>query len=112
MNLYVIKVTSVFPGNCEKEALDRFHDETEPGNIQESDFSIVIPKDDYAKIFKFARSLYEVVAVTEIDVSKVVSAYAQKLGYELTDDDVWEGVLKWVERFCDYDDDEVESWLN
>ena len=112
MNLYQIKLASVFPGENEKEAHGRFYDEQELYSIQESDFSIVIPKDDYAKIFKFARSLYEVATVTEVKVNELVNAYVKKLGYELSEDEVWEGVLKWVERFCDYDEEEVENWLN
>lgn len=111
MNLYKVNLTTVFPGNSESEALYRFQDETEPGNIQESDFSIVVPKDDYDKIFKFAIKLYEVNAVTEINVAEITSAYAKKLGYELSDDDIWEGILKWVERVCDLDEDEIDEWL-
>lgn len=112
MNLYQIKLTSVFPGETEQEALRRFNDEQEIYSIQESDFNIVIPKDDYAKIFKFARTLYEVVPFAEVNVSELVSAYVRKLGYELSDDDISEGVLKWVERLSEYDEDELENWLN
>lgn len=112
MNLYQIKLASAFPAETEQEALRRFNDEQELYSIQESDFSIVIPKDDYAKIFKFARTLYEVATIAEVNVSEVVSAYVKKLGYELSDDDISEGVLKWVERMADFDEDEVENWLN
>ena len=111
MNLYKANLTTVFPGNAESEALYRFQDETEPSNIQESDFTVIIPKDDYEKIFKFALKLYEVNTVTEINVCELTSAYMKKLGYELLDDDIYEGILKWVERVCDLDEDEIDEWL-
>lgn len=112
MNLYQVKLTSVFPGETEQQALGRFQDEQEIYSMQESDFSIVIPKDSYAKIFKFARTLYEVATIAEVKVDELVSAYVKKLGYELSDDDISEGVLKWVERMSDFDEDEIDDWLN
>lgn len=111
MNLYQIKLTSAFPGHTEKEALERFQDEFETNCAQEDDFSVIIPKDDYAKIFKLARTLYTIADECDINVSETVSIYVKKLGYELSNDDLFDGVLKWVERFCDFDEDEIDDWL-
>lgn len=111
MNLYQIKLACAFPGLTESEALKRFQDELEISCVQEDDFSIIIPKDDYAKIFKLARTLYNIADECDINVSETVSIYVKKLGYELSDDDLYDGVLKWVERFCDFDEDEIDDWL-
>lgn len=112
MNLYEINLTKVYPGETEQEALRRFTDEVELNAVQESDFVVTIPKDDYTKLFRFARTLYEVNQCSEINVNELVTVYAKKLGYELSEDDLWHGILKWVERFADFADDDIEEWLN
>lgn len=110
MNLYTTKVTTVIPAKSESEALGRFEDEQDLNSVQESDFNILIPECDYSKIFKFARTLCEINAPHEV-VAQLTRSYVQKLGYELTDDEVWDGILKWAERLAEFDEDEIESWL-
>ena len=113
MNLYQYKyaITAV-PAEDAKGAAERYYNETD-GNVADSnDFVVLIPHEDFIKIFRLARTLNSIDQYTAENVQALVEAYAKQLGYNLSQSDLWHGILKWAERFLEGDDEEVEDWLN
>lgn len=114
MKLYRYKYAiSVAPGKCEEEASERLDAEMDSSSaILYTDFEVLVTHEDFVKLFRLARMLDSIDQFTSEDIEPIVQAYAKKLGYELTDSELWHGVLKWVERFSDTDDEVIEDWLN
>lgn len=113
MNLYKYKyaITAV-PAKDNQEAAKRYYTETD-GNLADSnDFVVLIPHEDFIKIFRLARTLNSIDQYTAEDVQTLVEAYAKQLGYNLSQSDLWHGILKWSERFMEVSDEEIEDWLN
>jgi len=113
MNLYQYKYAiSVVPAENAKEAADRYYNETDGDLAYSNDFVVLIPHEDFIKIFRLARTLNSIDQYTAENVQALVEAYAKQLGYNLSQSDLWHGILKWSERFMDVDDEEIEEWLN
>lgn len=113
MNLYQYKyaITAV-PAETPAGAVDRYQEQTDGENVAEKDFVVLIPHEDFIKIFRLARTLNAIDQYTAENVQALVEAYAKQLGYSLSESDLWHGILKWVERFTDIDDEDIEDWLN
>ena len=112
MNLYRYKhAITVVPSPNTENAQDRYFGETEIWADQK-DFEILVPHQDFVKLFRLARTLYDIEQYSAEDVETLVDAYAKKLGYSLSSSDLWHGILKWVERFDDFGDEDIEDWLN
>lgn len=113
MKLYQYKyAVRVVPGRNPEEANEHFMTEREVKGFDDADFELLVPHVDFVKLFRLARTLYEFDYYTPEDISALVSTYATKLGYTLSDSDIWHGIMKWVERFSDADDEDIEDWLN
>lgn len=114
MNLYQYKyVISVVPAEDSKGAVERYVQETDWNSCANpQDFTVLIPHEDFIKIFRLARTLNSIDQYTAEIVEALVEAYAKQLGYQLSPYDLWHGILKWAERFMDVDDEEIEEWLN
>ena len=111
MNLYKYTGTTVTPGETVKEAMRRFEEVVENMTLKEEDFELLLPAEVYMKVFRLGRMLYEVEQFNSEEVEAVVLAYCKKLGYELTKEEIWDGILVWVERTLDYDDEELDNWM-
>lgn len=113
MNLYKYNfaVTAV-PAMTAEDAADRYSNETDDATTNEKDFSVLVPHEDFIKIFRLARTLYEIEQYTAEDVEVLVEAYSKNLGYNLSKSDLWYGILLWAERLMDMDDEDIEDWLN
>ena len=112
MNLYKYEGTTVAPGENVQEAMTRFQEEVDNIVLSENDFRLILPSDAYMKVFRLGRMLYEVDQFNSEEVEAIVLAYTKKLGYDLTKEELWDGVLKWVERTLEYDDEELDKWMN
>lgn len=114
MNLYQYKyVISVVPAEDSKGAVERYEQETDSNSCANpQDFTVLVPHEDFIKIFRLARTLNSIDQYTAENVEALVEAYAKQLGYQLSPHDLWHGILKWAERFMDVDDEEIEEWLN
>lgn len=113
MELYEYKyAVKVSPGRNAEEAQAHFMADLEIKGIEKSDFKLLVPHEDFVKLFRLARTLYEVDQYTPEDISTLVSTYANILGYTLSNSDIWHGILKWAERLSDSDDEDIEDWLN
>ena len=111
MKLYASKyAVRVAPGRNPEEANEHFMAEQEVTGFE--DFELLISHADFVKLFRLARTLYEFDYYTSEDISALVRTYANKLGYTLSDSDIWHGIMKWAERFSDADDEDIEDWLN
>lgn len=113
MNLYQYKyaITAV-PAENAAGAADRYQEETDGNSVNEKDFVVLVPHEDFIKIFRLARTLYAIDQYTAENVQALVEAYTKQLGYELSESDLWHGILKWAERFTDMDDEDIEDWIN
>lgn len=114
MNLYQYKyVISVIPAEDSKGAMERYQEETDSNSCTNpQDFTVLVPHEDFIKMFRLSRTLYSIDQYTAENVQALVEAYAKQLGYQLSPSDLWHGILKWAERFMDVDDEEIEEWLN
>lgn len=113
MNLYQYKYAiSAVPAENAQRAADRYYEETDGNGADEKDFVILVPHEDFIKIFRLARTLNAIDQYTAENVQALVEAYAKQLGYNLSQSDLWHGILKWAERFTDMDDEDIEDWLN
>lgn len=113
MNLYQYKYAiSAVPAKDAEEAAERYYNEIDEDVPDEKDFVVLIPHEDFIKIFRLARTLNSIDQYTVENVQALVEAYAKQLGYNLSQSDLWHGILKWAERFMDVDDEEIEEWLN
>ena len=113
MNLYQYKYAiSAVPAENAQGAADRYYEETDGNGADEKDFVILVPHEDFIKIYRLARTLNAIDQYTAENVQALVEAYAKQLGYNLSQSDLWHGVLKWAERFTDMDDEDIEDWLN
>lgn len=111
MNLYRLNPTPVVVAEDLERAVSRYGEQTEEDFIQESSFTLIVPSSDYSKIFKLALTLTRDKQYSYDEVEELVSVYAKKLGYDLTEYELWRGVLLWAERLSDFPDDEIEEWL-
>jgi hypothetical protein len=113
MKLYKLSVISSFPGRTEEEAKERFAEHLGVSNIDvELTVEEVVPHENFIQIFRLARYLDSVDQYTYEQKIAIVKAYAGSLGYNLTDDQVGEGIITWAERLSDMDDEDIEEWLN
>jgi hypothetical protein len=113
MNLYQYKYAiSAVPAENAQEAANRYYEETDGNEADEKDFVVLIPHEDFIKIFRLARTLNSIDQYTAENVRALVEAYAKQLGYQLSPSDLWCGILKWAERFSDVDDEDIEEWMN
>lgn len=105
--------TSVVPAtNCEG-AMERYDINMQAVSpIEAKDFEVIIEHEDFIKIFRLARLLTSIDQYDATDVQTLTSAYVNHLGYNLTEDELWDGILVWAERFDDVDDEEIEDWIN
>lgn len=112
MKLYEYKYAiNVVPGRNPEEAADHYYSETEIQCSGEKDFELLVPHEDFIKLFRLARTLDQQPQYTAEDIIALVDAYAKKLGYTLTESDIWHGIVKWSERLSDSDDEDIEDWL-
>lgn len=100
----------VVPGKDEEQALDRY--QMNEDNTTSEDFEVLIPHEDFVKIFRLARLLNTLDQYNYGDIEVIVSAYTKHLGYDLDSNELWDGILVWAERFDDTDDEDIEEWLN
>ena len=114
MNLYQYKyVISVVPAEDSEGAMERYQAETDFNSCTNpQDFTVLVPHEDFIKIFRLSRTLYSIDQYTVENVQALVEAYAKQLGYQLSPSDLWHGILKWAERLADTEDEEIEDWLN
>lgn len=114
MKLYKYsKVITVVPAETPKSAIERYDMATEcHEELCEQDFEVVIDHVDFIKIFRLARMLDSIEQYDCKDIEVIVHAYVKRLGYELTVQELHDGILNWVERLSDLDDEEVEEWIN
>ena len=114
MKLYRYKYAiSVIPSWNTEEATDKYNAEIDSNiAMNKSDFEVLICHEDFVKLFRLARTLSNIDQYDCNDIEALVDAYAKKLGYSLTPSELWHGILKWVERFSDTDDEDIEDWLN
>lgn len=107
------KAISVVPGTDANHALDYYEmiaeNQTSP---EPEDLEVIIPHEDFTKIFRLARMINSIDQYTYQDVEVITLAYCNQLGYELTENELWNGILVWVERFEDADDEDIEPWIN
>lgn len=101
---------SLVPGRDQEQALDRYNMNEE--NTTAEDFDVLIPHEDFIKIFRLARLLNTLDQYDYNAIQVIVGAYCKHLGYELDSKDLWDGILVWVERLDDADDEDIEDWLN
>ncbi len=111
MNLYRLNPIPVVVAEDLERAVDRYEAQMEDEDIQESNFTLIVPSSDYSNIFKLALTLTRDEQYNYKEVEELVNAYAKKLGYELTEQELWRGVLLWAERLSEFQDDEIEEWL-
>ena len=111
MNLYRLNLIPVVVAEDLERAVDRYEEQRKNEDIQESNFTLIIPSSDYSKIFRLALILTRDEQYNYEEVEKLVNAYAKKLGYELTEQELLSGVLLWAERLSEFQDDEIEEWL-
>ena len=111
MNLYRLNPIPVVVAEDLERAVDRYEAQMEDEDIQESNFTLIVPSSDHSKIFKLALTLTRDEQYNYEEVKELVNAYAKKLGYELTEQELWRGVLLWAERLSEFQDDEIEEWL-
>ena len=78
----------------------------------EKDFEVIIEHEDFVRIFRFARMLSTTDQYNWSDVETLTASYVEHLGYQLSKEELREGILVWVERFDDVDDEEIEDWIN
>lgn len=114
MNLYQYKYAiSVVPAEDPKGAVREYMLEADSNSwANPQDFTVLVPHEDFIKMFRLSRTLYSIDQYTAENVEALVEAYAKQLGYQLSPSDLWHGILKWAERFMDVDDEEIEEWLN
>lgn len=111
MKLYKHNCNITFvPGRDEDQALERYN--MNEDNTTSEDFEVVIPHEDFVKIFRLARLLNTLDQYDYRAIEVIVDAYCKHLGYTLTNKDLWDGILVWAERFDDVDDEDIEEWLN
>lgn len=111
MELYAYKcAVRVAPGRNPEEANEHFTAQLEVTGFK--DFELLVPHADFVKLFRLARTLYEFEYYTPEDIFTLVSTYANRLGYTLSNSDIWNGIMKWAEMFSDADDEDIEDWLN
>lgn len=101
---------SVVPAGDKVQALDRY--QMNEDNTTSEDFEVLIPHEDFVKIFRLARLLNTLDQYNCNDIEAIVGAYTKHLGYELSDKELWDGILVWAERLDDADDEDIEEWLN
>lgn len=101
---------SVAPGRDAEQALDRY--QMNEDNTTSEDFEVLIPHEDFVKIFRLARLLNTLDQYDATAIEVIVGAYTKHLGYDLTDKELWDGILVWAERLDDSDDEDIEDWLN
>ena len=101
---------SVVPGKDTDQALDRYN--MNEDNTTSEDFEVLIPHEDFVKIFRLARLLNTLDQYNFADIEVIVGAYTKHLGYDLDNKELWDGILVWAERFDDIDDEDIEEWLN
>ena len=101
---------TVVPGRNTDQALDRYN--MHEDNTTSEDFEVLIPHEDFVKIFRLARLLNTLDQYDYKDTEVIVETYTKHLGYDLTNKELWDGILVWAERFDDADDEDIEDWLN
>lgn len=106
-------VVSVVPGTDPNHALD-YYEMIAEGQRTPSpeDLEVIIPHEDFIKIFRLARMLNSIDQYTYENVETITLTYAKQLGYDLSSTDLWNGILVWVERFEDANDEDIECWIN
>ena len=110
MKLYKhINNISVVPGRNEAQAIDAYNMNEE--NTSTDDFEVIIPHEDFIKIFRLARKLNTLLNDYSA-MENIVASYTRYLGYDLDSKELWDGILVWVERFDEIDDEDIEDWLN
>ena len=113
MRLFKYKpAITVIPGSDNRNAAEHFDMEMDcriPS--QEKDFEVVVPHEDFIKLFRLARLLGDIEHFTSDQIGAIVETYAKQLGYNLTTDEIFHGIIHWSERFADMDDEDIENWL-
>ena len=112
MNLYRLNFIPVVVAEDPEKAAERYREQVKDEITQELSFRLVVPSPDYAKIFKLAVTLTRDRQYSYEDIQELVRAYAMRLGYYLTDNELLSGVILWAERLSECSDDEIEEWLN
>lgn len=114
MKLYrYTQKTSVVPATDCESAAERYDMTVRAlAPIDEKDFEVIIEHEDFVRIFRFARMLSTADQYNWSDVETLTASYVEHLGYQLSKEELWEGILVWVERFDDVDDEEIEDWIN
>lgn len=114
MKLYKFNYPFVIPARTEEEARDKLMDKlrNEDITIDPDRLNCVIGHEDFIKIFRLVRLLNSMEQYEFEHIKAIVGAYTKSLGYYLTDDELWEGILIWGERFDDTDDEDIEDWIN
>ena len=111
MKLYRFKYPFVIPARSEEEARDKLMDKlrNEDIAIEPDRINCVIGHSDFIKIFRLVRLLNSIEQYEFEHIRAIVNAYVISLGYYLTEDELWEGILIWGERFDDTDDEDIEE---
>lgn len=103
---------TLVPALSEKEAVNRYIMETDGNEVCEAEFEIFIPQEDAMKIFRLAFMLNTIDQYNHKDIEVIVMAYTKQLGYELSEKELWDAILKWAERLAEFDEEEIEDWIN
>ena len=112
MNLYRYnKVINVIPGRDANDAAFHYEEATDINGSEAKDFELVVPHEDFIRLFRLARTLVDNDQYTSDNISSILLGYALSLGYNLTLEEVIEGIVVWAERFIDMDDEDIEDWI-
>lgn len=102
---------TVTPGRDSEEAVENYEIMSGGAKISESRLEILVPPEDYERIFLIAYTLAKTPGITPDQLQALTQTYADQIGYSLTNTEIYFGFTRWVYRFIETAEEDTSSWL-